>query len=73
MKTGDYASLAHLAHQKREQSEYEDELRAVIAHCTTAKNRLRKEALFLGTRAKIWAHLVDAIDLAERELGRVEK
>ena len=70
-KPENFSILSQFARQQREQAEYETELRAIIEHCTAAKLQMRQGALLLGNRAHLWAHLCDAIDLAEREMERI--
>ena len=69
-RLGDFAALSLLAEEKREQAEYQAELLSIIEHCTAATTRMRQGALLLGNRAHLWAHLCDAIALAERELEK---
>lgn len=72
-RTGDYSTLARLAREKREKAAAHDELHTVLKYCRAAKGRMDISPLPLtGSRAKIWAHLVDAIDLVEQELARSE-
>lgn len=70
-RTGDYAALAQLAREKREQGEYQSEMMDVLRCCRAAKARMSKIPPLTGDRARIWAHLVDVIDLAEQELKRM--
>lgn len=55
-----------------ERSEYVD-LHMVLAHCRELQRILQPILPHMtGARVKIWAHLTDAIDIAERELARME-
>lgn len=72
MNKGAYVALARMAREKREQSEYTLELRAVIIHCKDAKQRMRGAKMSDPfARQKIWAHLLVTIGLAEQELKRL--